>query len=83
MMRRLETSKHVHKKWMIRRIDHLKYSLLTVQAARIQRIKMSVLEFGRKTCFKKDRMKMKIFTSYDMEIKSVVITIFVLYASKP
>lgn len=71
MMRCLETCKHVHKEWMIRRIDHLKYSLLTVQAARIQRIKMSVLKLGRKTCFKKDRMKTKIF----MEIygnKSVV-----------
>lgn len=71
MMRCLETCKHVHKEWMIRRIDHLKYSLLTVQAAKIQRIKMSVLKLGRKTCFKKDRMKTKIF----MEIygnKSVV-----------
>lgn len=72
MMRCLETCKHVHKEWMIRRIDHLKYSLLTVQAAKIQRIKMSVLKLGRKTCFKKDRMKMKIFTSYNMEINSAV-----------
>lgn len=48
---------------MIGRIDHFKYSLLTVQAARIQRMKTSMLILGRKTCFEKDRKKKKIFTS--------------------
>lgn len=69
MMRCLEACKHVHKEWMIRRIDHFKYSLLTVQAARIQRKKTSMLKLGRKACFEKDKMKKKIFTSQVTEKK--------------
>lgn len=70
MVRGLETCKHVHKEWMIRRIDHLKYSLLTVQAARIQRMKMSVLNrLSRKACFEKERMR-KIFISEVRKVKS-------------
>lgn len=39
---------------MVRRIDHFKYPLLTVQAARIQRTKMSVLKLVRKALFKRE-----------------------------
>lgn len=37
----LETCKHVHQEWMAEGVDHFKDSLLTVQAVRVQRKKMS------------------------------------------
>lgn len=76
MIWRLETCKHVHQEWVAGGVDHFKDSLLTVQAARVQRMKMSVPKLCREACIWR---RGYLYTELQKQKREIT---FILYSSE-